>query len=152
MDYKLDNDDKFEQTFGGESYIDDFEVDDYGFMIGDISIHNLKGKEFSKFVCQAMNHLMLNGHEFEFEKTNSVDLPIKVKEKRRKMRLETVKELVEKIKSGEVDETKLEIMLDNDDTQFSVDGNKVTISETNGYYDIELLYKLLFPKANVDWV
>lgn len=78
MDYELKDDDRFEQTFGGESYIDGWHVDDYGFQLGDLTVDNLTGVEFSRFVCSAMNHLMLNGHRFEFVKTGEIDLPLQM--------------------------------------------------------------------------
>jgi len=74
----------------------------------------------------------------------------------------TIKELYEAVKRGEIDESKLEIVLDNDCTNFYLgppveddDGitvaNEIEVEEANGYYDIEKLYPLLFPKAKVDW-
>jgi len=72
---------------------------------------------------------------------------------------ETIKELYEAVKSGEVDESKLEIVLDNDQTSFYVGpgeddngneiDNEIRVAEANGYRDIESLYPLLFPKAKV---
>ena len=58
-------------------------------------------------------------------------------------------------------ESSLIIILDNDCTSF-YDGepqedeyyentNEIEVSEANGYYDIEKLYQLLFPKANTEW-
>lgn len=79
MDYDLEYGARFEQTFGGE--FTDPEAgtfDDYGFQLGDLTVHNLTGEEFSKFVCSAMNHLMLNGHRFEFVKTGEIDLPLQM--------------------------------------------------------------------------
>ena len=66
--------------------------------------------------------------------------------------LKTIKELHEKIKSGEIDESKLVIWLDNDMTSFYVEGEEIKVKETNGYMDIEKLYPLLFPKSQVEWV
>jgi hypothetical protein len=76
----------------------------------------------------------------------------------------TIKELFEAVKSGKVDESKLRIVLDNDCTDFYEgepddfgDENwdwkniEIEVSEANGYSDIEALYKLLFPKADVQW-
>lgn len=64
----------------------------------------------------------------------------------------TIKELYEAVKTGEIDELKLEIIMDNDSTHF-YEGrdNKIEVLEANGYYDIEKLYPLLFPKAMVMW-
>ena len=74
----------------------------------------------------------------------------------------TIRELYEAVKAGKIDESKLEIVLDNDCTNFYLgspfeddDGvmtaNKIVVEEANGYYDIEKLYPLLFPKAKVMW-
>ena len=73
----------------------------------------------------------------------------------------TIKEFYEAVKRGDIDESKLEIVLDNDCTSFykgpayndngdELD-NKIRVEEANGYYDIEKLYPLLFPKAKVEW-
>jgi hypothetical protein len=73
----------------------------------------------------------------------------------------TIKELYDAVKSGEIDETKLGIVMDNDDTSFYVGpardengndlDNEILVEEANGYHDIEKLYPLLFPKAEVEW-
>ena len=73
----------------------------------------------------------------------------------------TIKELYKAVKSGEIDESKLEIILDNDQTNFYIGpsedengndlDNKIIVDEANGYYDIKKLYLLLFPKAKVDF-
>ena len=77
------------------------------------------------------------------------------------MKFQTIKELYEAVKAGKIDETKLEIVLDNDHTGFYLgpaedeDGNdtdnEIEVAEANGYSDIEHLYPLLFPKATVGW-
>ena len=58
--------------------------------------------------------------------------------------------------SGEIDESKLEIVMDNDDTGFyygerDEDGYRPCIFNGEGYHDIEKLYPLVFPKADVGW-
>ena len=75
------------------------------------------------------------------------------------MKLKTIKQLYDKVKSGEIDESQLCIVLDNDCTSFylgpdSDDGeapNEIEVAEANGYCDIEKLWPLLFPKATVEW-
>jgi len=65
-----------------------------------------------------------------------------------------IAELLKAIKSGEIDESQLEIVLDNDITSFwygKETGAEIKVESANGYYDIEELYKLLFPEALVDW-
>lgn len=82
----------------------------------------------------------------------------------RKMKFNTIEELYEKVKSGEIDESKLVIILDNDNTSFHLNGNTepdpegyhefskdIKVSEANGCLDVKPLYKLLFPKAVVEW-
>jgi len=78
--YRLSSTDTFRQTFGGEGHCDDFDIDDYGFSFGEVSIYGITGKELSKFVCSAMNHLMVNGHRFEFVNTGHQDLQQEVRE------------------------------------------------------------------------
>lgn len=66
----------------------------------------------------------------------------------------TIKELYEAVKKGDIDEAKMEIILDNDCTSFYIgpsNDNEIQVEEANGYYDIEKLYPLLFPKAKVEW-
>ena len=66
------------------------------------------------------------------------------------------------VKSGEIDESKVRIELDNDGTCFAegecydedddaYDERQIKVEEANGYQDIEPLYKLLFPLATVEW-
>lgn len=72
-------------------------------------------------------------------------------------RLDTLKQLYNKVKAGEIDESKLRVVLDNDCTLFYVenpdndDDDEIIVAEANGYYDIEKLYPLLFPGATVEW-
>lgn len=68
------------------------------------------------------------------------------------MELKKISELVDKVKSGEIDESRLEVRLDNDMTSFHIGDEEIKIEEGGGYYDIEPLYRLLFPKASVEWV
>ena len=73
----------------------------------------------------------------------------------------TIKELHNAVKSGKIDEERLTIVLDNDCTNFYVGpdcdpegdelDNEIIVEEAYGYSDIEKLYPLLFPKANVQW-
>jgi hypothetical protein len=67
------------------------------------------------------------------------------------MILATIKELYEKVRSGEIDGSKLEIRLDKDNTSFYTDSEEITVLETNGCMDTDKLYELLFPDANIDW-
>jgi len=70
----------------------------------------------------------------------------------------TIQELHDEIRLGNIDESKLRIILDNDCTGFYINPEDpddepicIKVSEAKGYKDIEPLYKMLFPKANVEW-
>jgi len=52
---------------------------------------------------------------------------------------------------GKGQESELRVVLDNDMTSFFVGDEEIVVDEANGYYDVEPLYKLLFPKADVEW-
>lgn len=72
------------------------------------------------------------------------------------MKFNTIKDLKNAILEGKVDEGRLEIVLDNDCTNFYLhngtdEPDEITIKSANGYYDIEELYSLVFSKAKVDW-
>jgi hypothetical protein len=71
-------------------------------------------------------------------------------------KFETIKALYETVKAGDIKEEKLNIILDNDQTSFILEtgiegGEEIEIPEANGYRDVDKLYKILFPKAFVDW-
>jgi hypothetical protein len=78
-------------------------------------------------------------------------------------KFKTIKELHDAVKTGKIDESKLEITLDNDctffacgptydeDTSDDIEEKMIIVQEANGYSDIEHLYPLLFPKATVNW-
>ena len=74
----------------------------------------------------------------------------------------TIKDFYEAVKAGEIEESELDIVLDNDCTNFYIGpdsdkngnelDNEVIVDEANGYMDVEKLYSILFPKANlVEW-
>ena len=65
----------------------------------------------------------------------------------------TIKDFYEAVKAGEIEESELDIVLDNDCTNFYIGlDNEVIVNEANGYMDVEKLYSILFPKANlVEW-
>jgi len=71
------------------------------------------------------------------------------------MKYKTIKDLYEAVEAGVIDESKLNIILDNDNTEFYIrsDDDKFAaeICEGNGEYDVEELYRLLFPNAIVEW-
>ena len=71
----------------------------------------------------------------------------------------TIKEVVKAVKSGELDESKLTIVQDNDCSQIyngpceDENGNDIEncIYNGKGYYDTEDLWPLVFPTATVEW-
>lgn len=65
-DLRLNDYDEFSSSFGGEFYLEDELIDEYGIQLGDISIHNINSALLSQLACQVVNHLRLNGHDFEF--------------------------------------------------------------------------------------
>ena len=72
----------------------------------------------------------------------------------------TLKALYKAVKAGEVDESKLRVVMDNDCSTVEfvdpavpyddIEGAPV-LYDGNGYYDTEDLWPLLFPKATVEW-
>ena len=69
------------------------------------------------------------------------------------MKYGSIEELYKAVKNGDMDESKLEIVMDNDYTGFynKDDEDGDMICEGNGECDLEELYRLLFPKAMVEW-
>lgn len=65
------------------------------------------------------------------------------------MKYKTIKEFYDAVKSGELDETKLQIIVDSDTTLFIIDDQEITVQEANGRYDVEELYRILFDAAKV---
>ena len=68
----------------------------------------------------------------------------------------TIEDLYNAVRNGEVEESNLRIILDNDNISFydeslPEDEQDIAVKEANGYGDIEPLYRLVFPKANVEW-
>lgn len=71
----------------------------------------------------------------------------------------TLKEVVEAVKLGELDESELCIVMDNDCSHIysgpcrDESGNEIEncIYNGKGYSDTEDLWPLVFPKANIDW-
>jgi len=69
----------------------------------------------------------------------------------------TIKDVLEAVKSGELDESKLVIIQDNDRSDIlngmDEEGNDIEncIYEGKGYRDTNDLWPLVFPKATVEW-
>ncbi len=69
----------------------------------------------------------------------------------------SIAKVLEAVRSGELDEKKLEVRMDNDCSSIYYDYNEESddndpIFRGEGYADCDPLWRLLFPKANVDWV
>jgi hypothetical protein len=67
------------------------------------------------------------------------------------MELSTIKELCEKIKSGEIIESDLLIMIDRDSMSFYRGEEEICIKELEEDNGVSVLCKLLFPGASTDW-
>ena len=69
--------------------------------------------------------------------------------------IKSLKELADRVKSGKIDESRLCVYIDNDDTYFTYREDKdkhSSVIEANigeGYNDIYELYEILFPKSAV---
>lgn len=72
--------DEFLQTYGGEGNVDQFQFNEYGITIGDLSIDKITPKQFLSLACQMINHLITNGHRFKIENTGHPDQPEEIKE------------------------------------------------------------------------
>ena len=57
-------------TYGGETWLDDYEIREYGIQIGDLTIAEINPEEMKKLGIVIINHLISNGHEFEFYNDN----------------------------------------------------------------------------------
>ena len=53
-------------TYGGEYHDDSYDHSEYGLQIGDVSIGEFTPTQFKKLAITMMNHLITNGHTFEF--------------------------------------------------------------------------------------
>ena len=54
------------RTFGGEYHDDDLQIDEYGIQCDDMAIWNIPSSAFKNLAVEMINHLMRNGHDFEF--------------------------------------------------------------------------------------
>ena len=70
--YELKPDDTI-YTHGGEAIIDDLVFDDYGICLGEISIYNIKPNQMIHLAQVIVDHLLINRHEFEIQKTGKQD-------------------------------------------------------------------------------
>lgn len=68
INYETDENETFCQTYGG--------VDDYGIQIGDLSISGIPSKLMVRLACEMVNHLIINGHQFELKEINEQDQKI----------------------------------------------------------------------------
>lgn len=70
--YELKPDDPI-YTHGGEAWVDDLKFDDYGICIGDVSIYNIKPNQMIHLAQVIVDHLLINRHRFEIQKTGEQD-------------------------------------------------------------------------------
>lgn len=59
----------FINSFGGEAWDEDICIREYGLQLGDLSLGDIKPEEYRNIGTLIINHLMANGHKFEFIKT-----------------------------------------------------------------------------------
>lgn len=70
--YELKEDDLI-GTDGGEGSFDGWEFAEYGVRLGDVHVRNISPKQMV-YLAQAMvDHLLINGHKFEVQKTGEQD-------------------------------------------------------------------------------
>jgi len=65
-------------TFGGESFIDDIEFAEYGIDFGKRAIHGINPKQMVALACIMVDHLLINGHRFEIQKTHEQDQTLRL--------------------------------------------------------------------------
>lgn len=59
------------QTHGGEHEDDSIKIAEYGFSIGGLSIYDIPPETFKGLAVEMINHLIVNGHQFELNKDHS---------------------------------------------------------------------------------
>ena len=59
-------------TYGGESWIGDFEINDYGINIGDVCVHGLTSDQMARLAAAIVDHVSVCGHEFRLEKRRGI--------------------------------------------------------------------------------
>ena len=62
-------------TSGGEGWIDNEHCDDYCIQFGDVSLNGIRGEDLARLCEEAINHLRLNGHVFEWHNVHCQDQP-----------------------------------------------------------------------------
>jgi hypothetical protein len=60
-------------TFGGETWEDDWQHADYGIDFNKVSVSGLTPNQMTTLACIMVDHLILNGHDFEIRKTCEQD-------------------------------------------------------------------------------
>lgn len=59
----------FINSFGGEGWDEDIAIREYGIQLGDLTLCDITPEEYKSLGISIINHLMANGHKFEFIKT-----------------------------------------------------------------------------------
>ena len=71
--YELEKED-FIGTYGGEGWLDhDYHFAEYGIQLGDVSIEEITPKQMIRLAQVIVDHLLINGHRFEIQKTGEQD-------------------------------------------------------------------------------
>lgn len=59
-------------TYGGESWLGDFEINDYGITIGDVCVHGLTSEQMVKLAAVIVDHVSVCGHSFRITKRHGL--------------------------------------------------------------------------------
>lgn len=69
---RADSSDDF-STFGGEYWIDDDHYCDYGLDCNDVVFYGLNARQYKNLGLAIINHLMVNGYDFEIGRDHNGD-------------------------------------------------------------------------------
>ena len=65
------------------------------------------------------------------------------------IQINSVKELLDAVREGEVDESELEIVFESDTSYYYLGEEQINIKYAGGDQDADMLCQLLFPLANI---
>lgn len=57
-------------VYGGEYWDDSYQFSDYGIQLEDVTIAELTPEQYKRLGVQIIDHLLSNGHDFEFYNCN----------------------------------------------------------------------------------
>lgn len=59
---RIDNENPRIDSYGGESYVDGLEFDDYSLQVGDLTLSDIDSVTYKEMARLMVNHLIMNGH------------------------------------------------------------------------------------------